>query len=184
MAPKAVVLRKRIRILLDTNVLIEAFRTGVWPAIRETFSLETVEKCIEEALTGDPSIPGYVRIDHRKLKNDLHCVHKVDKLMLSNLIIHHPHCAGLDDGELHLFAWLYSKAPDSSDRPLICTADKAAVYAANRLSWLDDLISLQEIGSMAGISRKQTNLLATHHKAKWLDNLKATIRLMPSSSMH
>ena len=178
------VLRKQVRVFLDTNVLIEAFRIGIWPIIGQNFSLETVEKCIEEALTGDPGSRGYVRIDPKRLKGGLHCIHRVDKLMLSDLMISHPYCAGLDDGELHLFAWLYAKARNGSDQLLISTADKAAIYAANQLAWLDSVVSLQELASSAGVNRRQTNLLAAHHKTKWLENLKTTIRLTPNAKLH
>jgi hypothetical protein len=50
-------------VLLDTNVIIEAFRTRCWRAIVNTFKIETVEKCCEEAATGDKRQPGYVEVD-------------------------------------------------------------------------------------------------------------------------
>jgi len=42
----------RPRVFVDTNIILEAVRTGCWMALTTTFSIETVEKCIEEALTG------------------------------------------------------------------------------------------------------------------------------------
>ncbi len=43
---------QKIRVFADTNVILEAFRTGCWTAIASRFAIETVEKCVEEALTG------------------------------------------------------------------------------------------------------------------------------------
>ena len=40
---------------LDTNVIIESFRTGCWSASCEHYAIETVEKCIEEVMTDDPA---------------------------------------------------------------------------------------------------------------------------------
>ncbi len=48
------------RVFFDTNVIIEAFRVDCWNAICGTFVVETVEKCVEETLSGNPSDPGYV----------------------------------------------------------------------------------------------------------------------------
>ncbi len=41
----------RTRVFTDTNVILEAFRTRCWTAICQYYSVEAVEKCIEEALT-------------------------------------------------------------------------------------------------------------------------------------
>ncbi|MBO4123014.1 hypothetical protein J5T34_19995 [Cupriavidus gilardii] len=45
----------KVRVFVDTNIILEAFRTGCWAAICERYAIETVEKCVEEALTGDLS---------------------------------------------------------------------------------------------------------------------------------
>ena len=58
---------QKIRVFADTNVILESFRTGCWTAISNHFAVETVEKCIEEALTGDPTDPRYVVVDQQVL---------------------------------------------------------------------------------------------------------------------
>lgn len=45
------------------NVIIEAFRTRCWNAITTHFSIQTVTKYCEEALTGDPLQPDCVIVD-------------------------------------------------------------------------------------------------------------------------
>jgi len=57
-------------ILLDTNIIIEAVRTGCWDGLRGHYELVTVEKCREEARSGIGRTPGYVMIeDHHLNKN-------------------------------------------------------------------------------------------------------------------
>ena len=43
------------RVLVDTNVLFEAFRVGAWNRFGGAYSVETVEKCVEETQAGDLS---------------------------------------------------------------------------------------------------------------------------------
>ena len=40
-------------VLVDTNIIIEAVRVNCWGALTAHFSVETVEKCCEEARTGE-----------------------------------------------------------------------------------------------------------------------------------
>ena len=49
--------------VLDTNVIIEAHRTKCWGAVVNAFKVETVEKCCEEAATGDKRRADYVVIN-------------------------------------------------------------------------------------------------------------------------
>ncbi len=52
----------KIRVFADTNVILESFRTGCWTAISNHFSIETVEKCVEETLTGNPGDSRHVAV--------------------------------------------------------------------------------------------------------------------------
>ena len=52
----------KIRVFADTNVILESFRTGCWTAISNHFAIETVEKCVEETLTGNPGDPRHVAV--------------------------------------------------------------------------------------------------------------------------
>lgn len=61
----------KTRVFVDTNVILEAFRTNCWAAICEHFAIETVEKCIEEALTGDPTERGRVDVPPEELISGL-----------------------------------------------------------------------------------------------------------------
>lgn len=71
------------RVFADTNVIVEAFRTGCWAAICEHFAVETVEKCVEEALTGDPLEPGRIDVPSAQLLGGLAARHAVTKKQLA-----------------------------------------------------------------------------------------------------
>jgi len=64
---------------MDTNVIIEAHRTRCWRAVVNAFNVETVEKCCEEAATGDKRRSGYVVVDVEAVKNSI-LIHPVTLL--------------------------------------------------------------------------------------------------------
>lgn len=132
-------------VLVDTNIIIEAVRTGSWNAITSHFSIQTVEKCCEEARTGEAHRPGYVVVGESALRTRLK-VHKVSGVMLFELGQRYPDADRLDAGERHLWA----HALERNDEWLAACSDRAAVNAAVRLRWEDRLISLEELVSAAG----------------------------------
>jgi hypothetical protein len=165
------------RVFVDTVVIIEAFRTGCWPAICGRYSVETVDTCVAEALAGNPEIPRYVPVDAALLRGGLAAIHQVTALEIATLVLEHPHSQGLDDGERDLFAWLYARGFDAEARILISTADRAAIVAAGRLGWLDLVVCLEDLGDASGISRARLQDLARHHRREWLARLKTEIAL-------
>lgn len=167
----------KIRVFADTNVILEAFRTGTWTAICQAYSIETVEKCIEEALTGDPNQPGRIPVDPATLIDGLAARHQIGKRELINLVLKYPHCQGLDDGELHLLAWLYANGLLPNALILVSTADKAAIVATNKLGWMDSLTSLEQIAQKSGVTRSQIDNLAQHYRADWLEEIKVKVIL-------
>lgn len=62
---------EKTRVFVDTNVILEANRVGCWTSICNRYSVETVEKCIEEVLTGNPDDPNRVHVDRDTLVNNL-----------------------------------------------------------------------------------------------------------------
>ena len=165
------------RVFVDTNVIIESFRTGSWTAICAHYAIETVEKCIEEAMTGDPADPRHVPIDAKVLDAGLAARHKVSKLDIATLVLNTPESQGLDDGELHLLACLYQQGVSEEAAIIISTADKAAIVVAGLLGWLDFLVPLESMAEQSGVSRGQIAALAGHYRARWLDEVKVKIRL-------
>jgi len=59
--------------------------------------------------------------------------HAVTKRQLATFAIDHPACQALDDGELHLLAWLDANELLSKVMVLLSTADKAAIVATRLL---------------------------------------------------
>ena len=140
------------RVFVDTNVIIESFRTGCWTAICQRYAIETVEKCIEEAMTGDPADPRYVPVDAEVLNTGLAARHVVQKVDIATLVLAFPHAQGLDDGERHLLAYLHGQGVSEDVRILLSTADKAAVVVAGQLGWLDFLVCLESLAEQSGVT--------------------------------
>lgn len=65
---------QRPPILVDTNIIIEAVRTGCWNALRGRYDLVTVEKCREEARSGIARTPGSVVVEGRHLNSGIRIV--------------------------------------------------------------------------------------------------------------
>jgi hypothetical protein len=93
------------------------------------------------------------------------------------LVLAHSHCQALDDGELHLLAWLHGNGLLPDALILLSTADKAAIVATGRLGWIESLTSLEHLAKSSGVTRHQVDNLARHYKAGWLDEIKLKIRL-------
>jgi len=140
-------------VLVDTNIIIEAVRTGCWSALTAHFSVETVEKCCEEARTGQAHRPGYVTVDESALRTRL-AAHKVSGVMLFELGQRYPDADRLDAGERHLWAHALGR----NDEWLAACSDRAAVNAAVRLGWEDRLASLEELVNAAGARSALKNL--------------------------
>ena len=45
-------------VLVDTNVIVEAYRTETWRALAGSYGIETVKDCVTETQTGYRSWPG------------------------------------------------------------------------------------------------------------------------------
>ncbi len=123
----------KTRVFIDTNIIIAAFQTGCWTAICNKFDIETVDKCVEEALTGNPDDHARVHINRDTLLDGLAGRHQVGKLDLANLVLSHPSCHGLDDGELHLLAWLHAQELLPNAFILVSMADKAAIVSTGNI---------------------------------------------------
>ncbi len=121
----------KIRVFADTNVILESFRTGCWTAISSHFAIETVQKCVEETLTGNPGDPRHVTVPPANLKAGLAGEHPVTRKELASLVLAHPSCSTLDDGEKHLLAWLLANKLLPSAVIVVTTADKAALVASH-----------------------------------------------------
>lgn len=138
-------MQPRQPILVDTNIIIEAVRTGCWTAIKTHFEVHTVTKCIEEARTGDRYRPGYVEIPEDALRDKL-TAHSISSQQIAALAVSDAEAFRLDPGERELLAHALSR----QDAWLLTCCDRAAINAAIRLGWSDRVTSLQEVANAAG----------------------------------
>lgn len=93
------------------------------------------------------------------------------------LVLAHPSCSTLDDGEKHLFAWLLANKLLPSAVIVVTTADKAALVASHGLGWLDSAVSLEDLARQAGVGRTNLDALALQYRDDWLSSIKTKIRM-------
>ncbi|HYN76667.1 MAG TPA: hypothetical protein VES73_02600, partial [Lamprocystis sp. (in: g-proteobacteria)] len=72
----------------------------------------------------DPTEPGRIVVDRATLVGGLAGRHPIGKREIATLVLDHPHCQGLDDGELHLLAWLHAQRLLPNVLILVSTADR------------------------------------------------------------
>lgn len=150
-------------VLVDTNVIIEAVRTGVWAAITGQLVVETVESCTDESKRGDPSDMQYVEVGNDELAQ-FSQVHPVTETERAALALAYPNADGMDEGERDLFAHVIGRSGGA--RWVLCSPDKASVRAAVMLDMGDSLCSLADLVSEVGARPKTP--LRTHFEASWL----------------
>jgi hypothetical protein len=156
-------------ILVDTNIIIEAVRTRCWNALGSHFTVETVETCLEEALTGDPLRPGYVQINPEQLKKGVSKSHPVSPLETMQLALAYPPANELDPGERQLLAHAIVR---TDDWMFVC-ADRAGVKAAFALGWIERVASLEALTRAAGARPT----LKFHFTERWLSDVRTAFLL-------
>jgi len=129
-------------VLLDANVIIEAFRIGVWDRL-----VARVEVIVARSVFEDESVHWFVPATGERKYIDLaryaseKKVRVVDGSIASYAGIRKrlPRSLALHTGELESLAWL----TESDEPACFCTADRAAVRAAVFLDLSERLVSLE-----------------------------------------
>lgn len=155
-------------VLVDTNIVIEAFRSRCWKTIANYYRIETVEKCLEEVSTGDRLRPGYVEVDPALLEEKL-VVNRVSTKELASLALACPDADALDAGERHLFAHAHKR----SDAWIATCADRAAVKIAFMLGWEERVFSLEALARPTGARPA----LKRHFTEHWLSQVRTDFLL-------
>ncbi|MBU2774270.1 hypothetical protein HMI48_10385 [Acidithiobacillus ferrooxidans] len=172
---------RKLRVFLDTNIIIESFRIGCWNEICERHSIETVEKCVEEAMTGDQCDPQRVDVDSNQLNSRISVIHQVTTEMRLRFLEKHPNGEGLDDGELHLLAFLSANDLFENAIVLLSTADRAAIVVAAEMvsntNGLDSLVSLEYIAGLSGVSQRKSKMMKKHYLKEWLSDVKTSLQM-------
>lgn len=160
------------RVLIDTNAIIEAVRTGCWPAITGQLRLETVETCRQEVLASPPTpAPGYVAVSEEDLRR-LASVHAVDSVVRAAFKLDYDGADGMDAGEQDLLAHAHGL---SDHAWVVCSPDKASIRAATALGFGDHLCSLEELVGVVG-ARPRFPLRA-HFTTEWLVSFRTKVLL-------
>lgn len=152
-------------VLVDTNVIIEAVRTGAWNALTGAVCVETVEECLDEAQRGDSTRPAYVRVSDADIAR-LHAVHPVSKRERAEYLLADLEAAGMDPGEQDLFAHAYQRVKRGDQVWVICSSHKASIRAAVRIAVADRLRSLEAV--CAAVGARPTVPLKPHHQEPFL----------------
>lgn len=149
-------------VLVDTNVVIEAWRVGGWKALAARHALETVGTILMETYTGFQKRRERQQIDQAELKRTLRAVHEATELERAELGVRVPDIH-LDPGERDLWAHALAR----SDAWVLCGPDKASLRVGVRLGLGDRLISLEELWQQAGFRPRvklRENFTAAWHR--------------------
>ena len=157
-------LRRGDRVLVDTNVILEAHRVGCWRPMATQFRLITVEKVIEETQTGHQNRSTDQNIDETALRDSFCHIAAPDKVERAAIDIDFPD-HGLDDGEYHLVA--YAATIGDEQAWLLNSPDRGTIRLCSRAQWLDRLVALQTMTDLLGLPHGRQ--LRGNYKRSWLE---------------
>ena len=150
-------------ILIDTMAIKAAHDLGCWNAIRNTYALKTVQKCIEEATRVNRNAQQLVRRTEAELAAELLVV-DVSPLMQAKVTLEVGERTDLDPGERDLLACALSIGGKSW---WLCGPDNGTVNALQLLRLLDRMVSLEALARGAGA---RLNSPPFHYTEKWLSD--------------
>src|SRR4051812_19382102 len=111
---------------------------GCWNALRQTFRLHSVEKCIEEATRMNKDGKVLVRRSAEELAAEV-TLGTVDRVTVAKVTLQIGAQADLNEGERHLLAY----ALTLSGAWFLCGPDTGTVRAMQILSLLDRMVSFE-----------------------------------------
>lgn len=140
---------------MDTNAIIEACRIKCWRALTSRYSIQTVEKCIEETQTGAQKRKVEQKIDENALRASLSAVHDISTNQRTEAHKLEKTHSRLDAGERDLWA----QAISCNDEWILCGPDKASLMYGICNGYRERLVSLEQI--LIGIGFRPS--VAMHH---------------------
>ena len=154
--------RVRSTVLVDTNVILEAYRTASWRALTGGYHVETVEECVTETQTGYQLRTREQQIDPVGLRGRLGAVHGVDDLARAGLAVRIGNLA-LDEGEASLWAHALTR----NDDWVLCGPDRASLRCGVRLGYRERLVSLERL--LDDVGHRSRHLLRVAYSRQWHD---------------
>ena len=180
-------------VLIDTNIILEATRIGVFQQLRARGGLVTVKRCCEEALSGKTGERGRIIVAPDELSDPLSVV-EVSQAGRVHVALLHPESSVLDDGERDLlvhafeidrnnnpgamgaaFARAGHSVSNATREFSIVTADQAAVRVAMLMGFGDRLLSLEEV--LRSVALKESQSLKSHYTRATLSSWKTRHKL-------
>jgi hypothetical protein len=148
-------------VLVDTNVIIEAWRAGAWRALANGYAVETVEDCVVETQTGYQRRAPAQQINDKQLRAALKAIHDVTDTHKAAAFVRDQQFAFLDAGEQALWAHALTR----TDSWILCGPDRASLRFGLRLGFRDRLIALELLLRDAG---HKSAKLRPAYTSKWL----------------
>ena len=156
--------RHRGTVLVVTNVILEAHRTGSWRALTGGYRVETVEDCLTKTQTGFQLRRPKRHIDETELRDRLADVHAVEDLERAVLAIRAGNIA-LDRGE----ASLWAHALNRDDDWILCGPDKASLRCGVRLELRERLVSME--GLLDDVGHRLGTALRAAYTRQWHERM-------------
>ena len=160
MARRRVMAKHQGAVLVDTNVILEAHRTGSWRALSGGYRVETVEDCVAETQTGFQLRKPERQIDRAELLNRLEAVHVVEEPERAGLALGIDNIA-LDKGEASLWAHALTRKDDW----VLCGPDRASLRCGVRLGFRERLVPLE--GLLNGAGHRPRPPLRKAYSRRW-----------------
>lgn len=123
---------------MDTNAIAAAVAVNQWNNLKQNYKIETVSKCVEEALRPNRKGQVLVNLPEDKFINGI-VVHDVGERMRFEL--RRLGVPDLDAGEEDLLAYARTQV----DYWWLCGPDRAAVRALHSIGMLDRSVSLERL---------------------------------------
>ncbi|MGA2445380.1 MAG: hypothetical protein ABSG50_08165 [Opitutaceae bacterium] len=157
-------------VLVDAVAIKAAHQLGCWNALRKTYRLETVEKCVEEASRLDRSGRRLVNREAAEIKAEIE-TRPVTAVQRAAVRLKVGSRVDLDDGELDLLAY----ALTLERQPWwLCGPDKATLIALSRLQLLERMVSLEALASGVGHKVREWE---EQYTEKWLSAKRLKLQL-------
>lgn len=150
-------------VLIDTNVILECFRTNSWNAFASGYGVESVEDCISETQTGFQLRRDALLIDEHLLRTSLKAIHNVSSGDRTRLSKEAPDIH-LDRGEASLWAHVRTR----NDDWVFCGPDRASLRLGIRLGYRTRLLSLEQL--LADIGHRSRQPLKSAYTNMWHRN--------------
>ena len=148
-------------VFVDTNVIIEGYRTDSWAALVGGYGVETVEDCVTETQTGYVRRPREQWIDVADLRASMAAVHEVTDRERAELAMQVSGVA-LDRGEESLWAHALGRG----ETWFLCGPDRASIRVGIQLGFRERLVSLEELLVRCG--HRPSRALKVAYERAWL----------------